>query len=89
MLKRMEDEFKLVKVTVPLGIDESDKTSPQAHILISYVAQMATKPSTFLLSAHVDVTVATWIQESNNQIDWPPAGSHETIGLTQWNPSAC
>ncbi|KAF9363231.1 hypothetical protein BGX34_004579 [Mortierella sp. NVP85] len=35
MLKRMDDEFNLIKVKVPIGIDENDTTSPQAHILLS------------------------------------------------------
>ena len=44
MLKRMNDEFNLIKAKVPIGIDENDTTSPQAHILLSYVE--STVPST-------------------------------------------
>ncbi|KAK3805845.1 MAG: hypothetical protein J3Q66DRAFT_359841 [Benniella sp.] len=35
MLKRMDDEFNLIKAKVPIGIDDNDTTSPQAHILLS------------------------------------------------------
>jgi hypothetical protein len=35
MIKKMEDEYGLVKKVVPLGIEPDDKTSPQAHILVT------------------------------------------------------
>ncbi|KAF9086072.1 hypothetical protein BGX27_003274 [Mortierella sp. AM989] len=35
MNKRLEDEFDLIKLKVPLDIKESDNTSPQANIMLS------------------------------------------------------
>lgn len=49
MLKRMNDEFHLIKAKVPLGIDENDTTSPQAHILLSYVRSTGHHPCGYVL----------------------------------------